>query len=222
MVFLRLSLVSKAYIRALSLLSLLAMLICYQPYNVNAAKIIAIVGDTAITDYDVDQRARVVAMLQKYNVKDKALMKQVRKEIVAVLIDEEIKKSFAKKAKMEIKKEVIESFILQYGEKTGSTTLQQIKNTVKIYGIDWSFFWNIVADEITWSQLVYYGLSNSIQFSESEIEQRAIMEGLDPTNYDHLEAVKRNMMEERLALDVQKMISRMKRFRVVEEIKSGN
>lgn len=196
---------------------LLASLTLFQN-AASAARIIAIVGDVAITDYDVEQRTRMVAMLHKYNLKDKQKIEKIKREIVSVLVDEQIKKTFAEKAHLEIKDEMIESFVLAYGKKNGKTDMAQIKAMVKAYGVDWDFFWRTVADEIAWSQLVYVGLSNSIQFSESEISQRAIMQGMDPTDPEVFESVKNGMIEERLALDVQKMISRMKRFRVVEEV----
>ena len=183
-----------------------------------STQIIAVVGDIAITDYDADQRARMIAMMQKYSLKNEAAMKNIRSEVQGILIDEQIKKSFVEKSKIEVQNEMVEQFIMEYGKRVNKHTMREIKMMVKSYGIDWDFFWGKVVDEIAWSQLVYWGLSSSIKFTESEMYQRALVQGLDPEDPMALEKVKREMMEERLALDVQKMISKMKRFRIVEEI----
>lgn len=183
-----------------------------------STQIVAIVGDSVITDYEVSQRARIMALLHNMNTKDQDLIKKLEREIVSFLIDEQMKKDYAKRMQIEISKNVIDGIILEYAKKTGKGNVESLKRHVLSNGIDWEIFEEAITNEIVWSNIVYGGIAKQIQVTEAEIEQRASMQNLDPTNIEVLNKIKQEIVNERLYIYIGKIISQMKRFNIVESV----
>jgi hypothetical protein len=188
------------------------------PRHSFTTQIVAIVGDSVVTDYEVSQRARIIALLKDIKIPDQETLKRIEREIIPILIDEEIKKDYARRVEFKISPEIVQGAILAYAKQKGKKDVEGLKKYILSLKIDWDIFEQTIMDEITWSHIVYGGIAQQIQVSESEIAQRAMLQNIDISNPDNFNRIKQEIVQERLLVYVGKIISQMKRFNIIESV----
>ena len=201
-------------------LGLLCFTVLFMSQSIsNAIQIVAIVGDSVITDYEVSQRARIIALLRDYDINDSNFMKMLEKELVPLLIDEQIKKDYAKRLNISVPKNVIDSVVEDYSKKIGRKNVSDLRSYLSSNGIDWDVFLESISDEITWSNILFRGIANNVKINENEVVQRAKMRNININDESLLSQIKEEIINEKASLSASKLISQMKKLHVIESMR---
>lgn len=183
-----------------------------------ATKIIANVGGKVITDYDVDQRSKIIVFLRDLDSTDQQLMAYVRSEVVKFLIDEELKKEYINQIKVELPEGTLDIVLAEYVSKSKYSSVQDLKKALVKRDIDFDSFLESLKDEVAWSIVIRNVLIPSIKIADGEIEARASARGLDINKKEHVEGIKNEIMEEKIVSSVSKLMSQMKRLKHIEQL----
>ncbi|MDA7845340.1 SurA N-terminal domain-containing protein [Rickettsiales bacterium] len=188
------------------------------PKHAKSLEIIAVVGESVITDYDLNQRTRIVMMLNQINVTDIQEEEKIKKEVIPILIDEQIKKSYIEQIKLQITQTDIDKLIDSYLPKLKLTNRDEINDLLKKYEIEDQMFQETLSTEISWAKFVYGGLSQNVQISEEEMKHRMIIMGFNGSDPRQYATAKQAIIEEKLSMHVKKLITQMKKLHVVETV----
>ena len=181
-----------------------------------ATKIVAVVGEKAITDYDIRQRARIVAFLRGLDAKDPQMMAYIESEMVKYLVEEELKKVYVEQIQLKLPDGTMDAVINEYIEKSDKKSLKELKLELSKNDIDYEMFSGALEDEVVWSVVVHNVMMPSIKIGDDEIQQRAIIRGVDVSSESESAKIKQEIMEEKVAMNVRKLMSTLKRLKLVE------
>jgi hypothetical protein len=186
--------------------------------NAISNSVVAVVGKNSITEYEVKQRAKIVALLQNYNMKDPSIMSYLESEMINYLIEEEIKRDYAKRAKIEISSEMMNEVINNFIAKKGYNSVEKFMEYLVQNGINPDVFKQTVKDDISWNQVLRNAIAPAIKVTEEEGLQRLKNNGTDNPSDAEILAARNAILEEKVALQVKKLITQMKKFYLIEAL----
>lgn len=154
--------------------SAIVILICFSAFA-KKGDIVALVNDKPITLYDFNARKKMAVTLNKIDISNPAVEHQLNKDIVNILIEEELLNQYAEKLGNKISKEEVDGAI---------ATIEQRNNMPKGYllqyiqemGVDVNSFKQQIRGELIKYNIINT-LSNSVSVSPSEIDVAYINSG---------------------------------------------
>ena len=186
--------------------------------NAISNSVVAVVGKNSITEYEVKQRAKIVALLQNYNMKDPSIMSYLESEMINYLIEEEIKRDYAKRAKIEISSEMMNEVINNFIAKKGYNSVEKFMEYLVQNGINPDVFKQTVKDDISWNQVLRNAIAPAIKVTEEEGLQRLKNNDTENPSDAEILAARNAILEEKVALQVKKLITQMKKFYLIEAL----
>ena len=169
--------------------------------DANAVKIVAVVHESAITDYDVHQFSKIICNMEKM---DYCNYDQVFPVALSSLVEENLKSEHLKK--MEIKEENI---VKEYEEyKRNIPNLNAIK-----LGVDEDLFEWYMRTEFMWSSIVAMQVNASI--TQNEIAQYAEKHNIKNTKENQKE-IRAGIYQEKFPKKDRALVDEIKKFYLVD------
>ena len=158
------------------LISIILLLVSFEIFA-EKQDIVAIVNDKPITMYEFNSRKKMVIALNKIDNSNSQLNKQLNKDILNVLIEEELLNQYSEKHGIAISETEIDSAITTIEERNKipkGHLLQDIKNL----GVNVNTFKTQIRNELIKYNIIN-SLSNSIAISPKELDVAVINSGYD-------------------------------------------
>ena len=132
-------------------------------------KIAVLVNDNVITNYDIEQRIKIFAIINQVQITPEN-GQSITNKIVDELVDNLLKLEKIEEYKISVDSSELNRHENQYFEKLGLDK-EKVFELMKINGIDVNQFYNVLYNEIAWQTLIsrlYYRVTS---VSQSEIEE---------------------------------------------------
>jgi peptidyl-prolyl cis-trans isomerase SurA len=150
----------------------------------NEIKIIAIIGDEIITNYDLEQRVRLVELNSNLKI-DKNYLKAIYNQVREQLITEITYKIEASKYKLEAKNEQIEQVYNNF-LKEKNISKKKLEIDLRDNDIDIASFKSQIKASIDWQNILYYKISPDIVISDTEIDDYIQNIANEEDNFEYL------------------------------------
>lgn len=138
------------------------------PSEQGVEKIVAIVNDEIISEFDLDQRIRLV--FASTGVRPTADMQaRVKSEILDSLIDEKLQVQEANEFDMVIDAETLQGAV-SYIAQQNQSTAEEFQRMITSSGISWRVYLNQLYAELVWDRLVRARFSSRVSISDEEVE----------------------------------------------------
>lgn len=137
-------------------------------YQGPASAVAAVVNDTVITTYDVQQRMRLMLMSAGGRITPQ-MLPQLQQQAVRDLIEDQLKIQEAKKFDLVVDAEEINGEIRQMAAQSGNTP-DQLLAILKLEGISKQTLENEIASGIVWPRLVQGRYGKRARVTDDEIE----------------------------------------------------
>ena len=154
--------------------SALVLLVCFSAFA-KKSDIVALVNDKPITLYDFNARKKMAITLNKIDVSNAAVEHQLNKDIVNILIEEEILNQYADKLGNKISKEEVDGAIATI-EQRNNMPKGHLIQYIQEMGVDTNSFKQQIRGELIKYNIIN-SLSNSVSISPSEIDVAYINSG---------------------------------------------
>ncbi len=146
--------------------------------------IAAIVNDTVISDYDLDQRTALFVATSGVRP-TKENLTQIRGQVLRSLEDEVLELQEANKHKITVTKADVEKALKNIAD-DNHVTIDQISMTIKEAGVSPDIFRQQLAAQLTWQRLVSARYSSDVQISDQQVEEAMarLKEGADKPQFE--------------------------------------
>lgn len=138
-------------------------------YRGPASAVAAIVNDTVITTYDVEQRLKLMIISSGGRVNPQALP-QLQDRAVRDLVEEQLKLQEAKKFDLEAPETAIQSEMRNMAGQS-NLTIDQLEATLKSDGVSLQALKSQIASSIVWPELVQGRYGKRARVTDDEINQ---------------------------------------------------
>lgn len=138
-------------------------------YKGPASAVAAIVNDTVITTYDVEQRLKLMIISSGGRVNPQ-MLPRLQQQAVRDLVEEQLKLQEAKKFELEAPESAIEAEVRDMAAQSGLTA-PQLEQALKLDGISIVSLKNQIAAGIVWPELVRGRYGKRARVKEDEIDQ---------------------------------------------------
>ncbi len=166
--------------KSLQALAIGLMLVVLMPLSANADAIKITVNETPITDTQISQRAKLL-QLERRGSSASARLNMAREE----LIDEALKFQEGERLGLNITERDVDDALLNVARnmRISSDNLNRILTQ---NGVNPSTLRSRLRANITWGQIVRSVVSSRIEFSEVDLEQRAVEQLTETDNIDYI------------------------------------
>ena len=185
--------------KILVILNIIFLLISSVNATEDKNKIAILVNDNVITNYDIEQRVKMFAILNQINITPENA-NSITNNIVNELIDNLLKIEKINEYNISVKNSDIERLENQYFKKIGISK-DQIFELMKINDINTDQFYQMIYNDIAWQTLIsrlYYRITS---VSDEEIEEL-----LNQDPMISREAAEQIIMDKQLDLKSNKML----------------
>ncbi len=185
--------------KILVILNIIFLLISSVNATEDKNKIAILVNDNVITNYDIEQRVKMFAILNQINITPENA-NSITNNIVNELIDNLLKIEKINEYNISVKNSDIERLENQYFKKIGISK-DQIFELMKINDINTDQFYQMIYNDIAWQTLIsrlYYRITS---VSDEEIEEL-----LNQDPMISREAAEKIIMDKQLDLKSNKML----------------
>jgi peptidyl-prolyl cis-trans isomerase SurA len=142
------------------------------PGRANAAdpveKIVAVVNDEAISENDLNGRIKLAMLAGNYPNKPEVLEKLVP-QVLRTLIDDQLRIQEAKRLKISVDKEEIDSEIKETAQ-TNHQTVEQLKELLTKQGVPYSAFEKQIQAQVSWRKVIQKEIRRRIEVNDEEID----------------------------------------------------
>lgn len=138
-------------------------------YKGPASAVAAIVNDTVITTYDVEQRLKLMIISSGGRVNPQ-LLPRLQSQAVRDLVEEQLKLQEAKKFDLEAPEAAIQTELRGMAGQTG-LTVDQLEQVLKSDGISMGALKNQIAAGVVWPELVQGRYGKRARVTDDEIDQ---------------------------------------------------
>jgi peptidyl-prolyl cis-trans isomerase SurA len=153
---------------------------CAAPSRAFAQQVVLIVNGDLITDYDIDQRAKLVTLTTH-----KAPPQQ---EVIEELIDEKLKIQVGRRYKVEVTENDVDQSYAEMGKRMRMTS-EQLTQALAQGGVDAATLKSRILADIAWQYLIRGRFQSSLQINEksvlAEIETRKKDDATPVIGYDY-------------------------------------
>lgn len=129
--------------------------------------VIAVVNDTVISDYDLNQRMALFVATSGARPNE-ATMKRFREEVLRALVDEVLQLQEAQKNKISVTTEEIDKAMLAIAQQN-NVSLAQIEQMLKGSGVDIATLRSQIAAQIAWQKLMQHEMAARIIVSDEDV-----------------------------------------------------
>lgn len=165
--------------------------------------IAAIVNDEVISEYDLEQRVRLVVGSSGLKPGPEELIR-LREQVLRNLVDEKLKMQEAERLKVEIEQQEIVNHLRSIAEGNG-VTVEEIQRQLRDGGVSIFTLTDQIKADMAWNMMVQGRFRSQVKINQDEI-QRVIQEAR--TNLDQPQY---NVVEIFLPVDAPDMDARVKR-----------
>lgn len=146
--------------------------------------IAAIVNDTVISDYDLDQRTALYVATSGVRPTKENLV-QIRAQVLRSLEDEVLELQEANKHKVNVTKADVDKALKNIAD-DNHVTIDQISTTIKDAGVSPDVFRQQLAAQLTWQRLVAARYSSDVQISEQQVDEAMdrLKQGADKPQFE--------------------------------------
>ena len=146
--------------------------------------IAAIVNDTVISDYDLDQRTALFVATSGVRP-TKENLAQIRGQVLRSLEDEVLELQEANKHKIAVTKADVDKALKNIAD-DNHVTIDQISMTIKDAGVSPDVFRQQLAAQLTWQRLVAARYSSDVQISDQQVDEAMarLKEGADKPQFE--------------------------------------
>lgn len=146
--------------------------------------IAAIVNDTVISDYDLDQRTALYVATSGVRP-TKENLAQIRAQVLRSLEDEVLELQEANKHKIAVTKADVDKALKNIAD-DNHVTIDQISMTIKDAGVSPDIFRQQLAAQLTWQRLVAARYSSDVQISDQQVDEAMarLKEGADKPQFE--------------------------------------
>jgi peptidyl-prolyl cis-trans isomerase SurA len=138
-------------------------------YKGPASAVAAIVNDTVITTYDVEQRLKLMIISSGGRVNPQ-ILPRLQEQAVRDLVEEQLKLQEAKKFELEAPETAIETELRTMAGQSG-LTVEQLEQVLKSDGISMGALKNQIAASVVWPELVQGRYGKRARVTDDEIDQ---------------------------------------------------
>lgn len=145
--------------------------------------IAAIVNDTVISDYDLDQRTALYVATSGVRP-TKENLAQIRTQVLRSLEDEVLELQEANKHKISVTRADVDKALKNIAD-DNHVTIDQISMTIKDAGVSPDIFRQQLAAQLTWQRLVAARYSSDVQISDQQVDEAMarLKEGADKPQF---------------------------------------
>ncbi|HEX5279276.1 MAG TPA: peptidylprolyl isomerase [Micropepsaceae bacterium] len=146
--------------------------------------IAAIVNDTVISDYDLDQRTALYVATSGLRP-SKENLAQIRAQVLRSLEDEVLELQEANKHKVNVTKADVDKALKNIAD-DNHVTIDQIAMTIKEAGVSPDVFRQQLAAQLTWQRLVSARYSSDVQISDQQVDEAMgrLKQGADKPQFE--------------------------------------
>lgn len=138
-------------------------------YQGPASAVAAIVNDTVITTYDVQQRMKLMILSAGGRV-DQRMIPQLQQQAVRDLVEDSLKIQEAKKFELEAAEQDIAAQFKQMAAQSGQTP-EQLETILKMDGVSKKALETEIASSLVWPQLVQGRYGKRVRVNDDEVDQ---------------------------------------------------
>ena len=131
--------------------------------------IAAVVNDAVVTDYDVEQRLRLIIVTSGQQPPPEAIPR-LRAQVLRTLVDEHLQLQKTGEFEIQIAKEEVDAQLEAIANRAG-LTLEQIEADLLAQGIDTNTLRSQIRAEIAWQRLVSGMFGSRIRISDDQVDQ---------------------------------------------------
>ena len=162
-------------------------------------KILKLVNDNVITNYDLEQRLRLFSFLNKIPL-NQDNMKLYADEMLKLMIDEKLQREQIKKYKVQVQSTEIDDYIIEVFL-ASDQNINDFKNSLASNDIDISFLKESLEIQLGWNKLIgklFYRTSeiNETDFDEARKKYPTLSE----------ESIKSSLLQKQIALRAEKLL----------------
>lgn len=169
----------------------ITMMIILAASNALAAKLMAIVGDSAITVSDFEARAKLLSLSTGFNSEDPAVLKVFNRQVLEAMIDEKIIENEAAKKAIEVDDHEVDRAVA-YLAKSNGYDLATFAQNLKAAGSSIDELRKQARGQLLWQKLLSIFVEKDVVVSNSEIQEALALQGSKgskSTSYDLSEIV---------------------------------
>ena len=139
------------------------------PVYSNESYVVLIVNNNVITNVDIDNEYRYLIALSPdlQNVNKETVMKLAKDSIIREKIKED---ELIKHYNLNVKNKLIDKIISNFYKKMGMKNINEFKNYLSKYNLNFKDIENKIGIEAAWNDLVYMKFENRIKINELEMK----------------------------------------------------
>ena len=162
-------------------------------------KILKLVNDKVITNYDLEQRLQLFALLNNQTInKDNA--KQYANEMLKLMIDEKLQLEQIKKYEVQIQSNEIDDYI-ERAFLNSEQNINDFQNLLISNNIDINFLIESLSIQLGWNKL-----TGQLFYRSSEINNRDLDEASKKNPTLSSEQIKNSLIQKQIALRAEKLL----------------
>ena len=162
-------------------------------------KILKLVNDKVITNYDLEQRLQLFSLLNKQPI-NKDNIDQYADEMLKLMIDEKLQLEQIKKYKVQIQSEEIDDYI-ERAFLNSEQNMSDLQNLLISNNIDINFLVESLSIQLGWNKL-----TGQLFYRSSEINNRDLDEASKKNPTLSSEQIKNSLIQKHIALRAEKLL----------------
>ena len=162
-------------------------------------KILKLVNDKVITNYDLEQRLQLFSLLNKQPI-NKDNIDQYADEMLKLMIDEKLQLEQIKKYKVQIQSEEIDDYI-ERAFLNSEQNMSDLQNLLISNNIDINFLVESLSIQLGWNKL-----TGQLFYRSSEINNRDLDEASKKNPTLSSEQIKNSLIQKQIALRAEKLL----------------
>ncbi len=162
-------------------------------------KILKLVNDKVITNYDLEQRLQLFSLLNKQPI-NKDNIDQYADEMLKLMIDEKLQLEQIKKYKVQIQSEEIDDYI-ERAFLNSEQNMSDLQNLLISNNIDINFLIESLSIQLGWNKL-----TGQLFYRSSEINNRDLDEASKKNPTLSSEQIKNSLIQKQIALRAEKLL----------------
>lgn len=137
-------------------------------------KIIAVVGDKALTTHDLEQAFRFLVMMHSIDIQDANVVVQIKQRALQMLIDMILIEQEARRARLEVQDEAVNNaFVKLAGQQ--KLTSQQFEHFIINHGLTLDTFKRHIKKDLIFIELIKHYVRPDVALSQRELDDNSFL-----------------------------------------------
>ncbi len=195
----------------------LCLVFSFTTNSAYATEIVAIVDNEVITDFDFEQKTKLVAALNKIPKKDlEGFSKASHDQIMNAVIEDLLKLEYAKRVNIKLTTKDTEEYLNDILIKNGLLP-KDTMGFLRQHEITREFFQHYLKVETTWRKVLELAVVRTIKLENSEVANRLHTLSI-PDNEENLLRMKSIIFQEKLEAAEKKLIQEIRKYSFVRVV----